>query len=198
MEADLSPSDTHSSDSINTALGVRLKTLREAFGLSQRELAKKAGVTNSNISMIEQGLVSPSVHSLSRILNAFPISLTDFFSCRLMHEQSPVIPAQILSTNAYTSSEGILIHQYQHPSMAQSISLKRQSFRLGSATLMQTAKQDIVGWLISGELNLQLSSDVYLVRAGDGILIKQEQLYQFTNVRSEIAELILASPNTAR
>jgi DNA-binding XRE family transcriptional regulator len=57
----------------------RLKLLRETCGFSQRELAKRAGVPNSSISMIEQGQVSPSIQSLSRILSAFPINLADFF-----------------------------------------------------------------------------------------------------------------------
>ena len=35
-------------------MGVRLKLVRERFGLSQRELAKRAGVTNASISLIEQ------------------------------------------------------------------------------------------------------------------------------------------------
>jgi len=35
-------------------LGARLKTIRKRLGLSQRELGKRAGVTNSTISMIEK------------------------------------------------------------------------------------------------------------------------------------------------
>ncbi len=59
--------------------GRRLKLIRELFGYSQRELAKRAGITNSSISMVEQGLVSPSLHSLSLILGALPLSFADFF-----------------------------------------------------------------------------------------------------------------------
>ena len=40
--------------------GERLRTLRGLYGLSQRALAKKAGVTNGMISMIEQNRNSPS------------------------------------------------------------------------------------------------------------------------------------------
>ena len=58
--------------------GRRLKAVREAHGWSQRELAKRAGITNSAISMVEQGQVSPSVQSLARILAAFPMDLAEF------------------------------------------------------------------------------------------------------------------------
>ena len=49
-------------------LGARLKTIRKRLGLSQRELAKRAGVTNSTISMIEKNTVSPSFSSLLKVL----------------------------------------------------------------------------------------------------------------------------------
>ncbi|MFD1344127.1 helix-turn-helix domain-containing protein [Litorisediminicola beolgyonensis] len=61
-------------------LGTRLKSLRVSKGLSQRELARRAGVTNGLISQIEQNRSSPSVASLKRILDAVPISFADFFS----------------------------------------------------------------------------------------------------------------------
>ena len=61
-------------------LGSRLKTLREAHNLSQRELAKRAGVSNAIISMIEQNRSSPSVGMLKKLLDGFPLSLAEFFA----------------------------------------------------------------------------------------------------------------------
>src|SRR5690606_34733103 len=62
------------------AVGDRLRGVREGAGLSQRELAKRAGVTNATISLIEQEKHAPSLASLHRILNAIPISLAEFFA----------------------------------------------------------------------------------------------------------------------
>ena len=61
-------------------VGFRLQSVRKFYGWSQRELAKRAGVPNSAISVIEQGTVSPSVSSLERVLGGFPMSLVDFFA----------------------------------------------------------------------------------------------------------------------
>ncbi len=61
-------------------VGKQLKTIRTMRGLSQRELAKRSGVTNSMISQIEQNLVNPSVGSLKKILDAIPISMGEFFT----------------------------------------------------------------------------------------------------------------------
>ena len=49
--------------------GTRLKLVRERNNLSQRELARRSGLTNSTISQIEQNRVSPSVSSLKKLLD---------------------------------------------------------------------------------------------------------------------------------
>ncbi|HEV3179388.1 MAG TPA: helix-turn-helix domain-containing protein, partial [Steroidobacteraceae bacterium] len=54
---------------MNVDVGTRLRSVRTTFGLSQRELARRAGVTNGLISLIEQNRVSPSVSSLKKVLD---------------------------------------------------------------------------------------------------------------------------------
>jgi len=61
-------------------VGTRLRAVREAAGLSQRELARRAGVTNGTISLIEQNRNSPSVASLRKVLEGIPMTLSEFFS----------------------------------------------------------------------------------------------------------------------
>ena len=61
-------------------VGARLRMVRDKYGLSQRELAKRAGVTNGTISLIEQNRVSPSISSLKKVLEGLPMSLADFFT----------------------------------------------------------------------------------------------------------------------
>ena len=61
-------------------IGPRLKAVRENQGMSQRELAKRTGVSNATISLIEQNRTSPSVGLLKKVLDGIPISLADFFA----------------------------------------------------------------------------------------------------------------------
>src|SRR5438105_13013776 len=64
-------------------VGARLRGIRTTFGLSQRELARRAGVTNGLISLIEQNRVSPSVSSRKKVLDDVPMSLPEFFTMDL-------------------------------------------------------------------------------------------------------------------
>jgi transcriptional regulator with XRE-family HTH domain len=47
-----------------------LNMARRRAGLSQRELARKTGVPQSSISRIEGGLISPTVATLERLIQA--------------------------------------------------------------------------------------------------------------------------------
>src|SRR5450755_3023254 len=64
-------------------VGARLRGIRTTFGLSQRELARRAGVANGLISLIEQNRVSPSVSSLKKVLDGVPMALAEFFTVDL-------------------------------------------------------------------------------------------------------------------
>lgn len=69
-------------------VGGRLRYVRERQGLSQRALAKRAGITNSTVSLIESGRSNPSVGALKRILDAVPIGIAEFFALEPEQDQT--------------------------------------------------------------------------------------------------------------
>src|ERR1700759_3195466 len=74
------PQHLSSLHNMSIDVGAKLRSVRVAFGLSQRALARRAGVTNGLISLIEQNRVSPSVSSLKKVLDGVPMSLAEFFT----------------------------------------------------------------------------------------------------------------------
>ncbi|MFM7533552.1 MAG: helix-turn-helix domain-containing protein, partial [Rubrivivax sp.] len=60
--------------------GQRLRFLRELHGLSQRELARRSGLTHATIGGIERDAISPSIGSMLKIVDSFPITMSEFFS----------------------------------------------------------------------------------------------------------------------
>src|SRR5437899_12484910 len=61
-------------------VGERLRFVRARHKLSQRALAKRSGVTNSTISLIESNQMNPSVGALKRILDGVPMGMAEFFA----------------------------------------------------------------------------------------------------------------------
>ena len=52
----------------SAGVGARLRYVRELHGLSQRELARRAGLNHGTIGCIEKETISPSVGSVRKIL----------------------------------------------------------------------------------------------------------------------------------
>jgi serine/threonine-protein kinase RsbW len=57
-------------------IGVRLKELRDLRGISLRKLAKKAGVSASFISQVEQSKCQPSLNTLRKISEALDVAIS--------------------------------------------------------------------------------------------------------------------------
>lgn len=156
---------------------IRLKKIRDLFGFSQRELAKRAGVTNSSISMIEQGQVSPSIQSLTRILSVFPISLPDFFN---------------FAPDEFSTSTSLDTLCLQSPSHQQ---LDTCIVRLSADefTAFGIATVDISGVVISGRLTLTLLTGDLQLDQGDRFYIPARQLFRFINLTKQDASLFRCS-----
>jgi transcriptional regulator with XRE-family HTH domain len=68
-------------------LGRRLKQLREAKGLTQVELAIKAGLSPSNVAQIEQGQrPDPRVSTVAALAQALGVDIGDLFPPELPAE----------------------------------------------------------------------------------------------------------------
>lgn len=65
---------------IEKSVGVEVRTLRQAAGLSAVELATRTGLSNAMLSRIERGNVSPSLDTLSKIAVALNIPVGRLFA----------------------------------------------------------------------------------------------------------------------
>ena len=62
-----------------TALGARIKSLRNERGLQQLQLAEKADLTPSMVSQIESGRLTPSLHTLGKVAVALGVPIASLF-----------------------------------------------------------------------------------------------------------------------
>jgi transcriptional regulator with XRE-family HTH domain len=75
-----SPGDGEELDRLKTSIGLRLKELRTARGMSVRTLAKKVELTSGFISQVENGRQMPSIATLVRLCAALDIDVGDMFA----------------------------------------------------------------------------------------------------------------------
>ena len=165
-------------------VGVRLQTIRKLKGLSQRELAKRAGVTNSTISMIEKNSVSPSISSLKKVLSGIPMSLVEFFSPDFDQDSDTQV--------VYKGSELIDISD---GAVSMKLVGKAETYPPGSdtGTDMLSHQGEEAGMLVEGRLELTVNGQVYVLESGDSYYFESSKPHRFRNPFDAPARLISAT-----
>lgn len=163
-------------------IGANLKAVRKMKGLSQRELAKRAGVTNSTISMIEKNSVSPSVSSLKKVLSGLPMSLVDFFSIEetLPSEQKVVYRAgELLDIGDGNLDYKLIGRDYPNRSM----SVMNEVYPPGSDTgeeMLQHEGEE-AAMVIEGKIEITVGDEVFILGEGDSYYFNSELPHRFRN-----------------
>jgi transcriptional regulator with XRE-family HTH domain len=173
-------------------VGSHLKAVRQMYGLSQRELAKRAGVTNGLISLIEQNRVSPSVSSLKKVLDGIPMALADFFTMDLAAKPQVFFSREELPDIGSASVELRLIGgRLAKRSMA--ILHERYAPNADTGEDMLTHAGEEGGVIVKGKIELTVGGETRILGAGDAYYFKSSQPHRFRNPGREECEIVSAS-----
>src|SRR4249920_463824 len=176
-------------------IGSRLHAVRTSKGLSQRELAKRVGVTNSTISLIEQNKVSPSVSSLKKVLDGIPISLADFFTLDLASDSGdgPFYNAEDLPD---LGSNGVHYYLVGKRRASRQMCILREVMPPGSDTgeTMLSHDGEEGGVIVQGQVELTVGDRVRILNSGEAYYFESRTPHRFRNVGNEDA--IIVSANT--
>lgn len=175
-------------------IGQRLRSVRERAGLSQRELAKRVGVTNSTVSLIEQDKVSPSISSLKKLLDGIPISLAEFFTFDLADPEAegPFYRAAQLPD---LGNNGIHYFLVAGQRARRQMCILRELMPPGSDTGAEMLSHDGEegGVVIAGQVEITVGEQVRVLGPGDAYYFESRTPHRFRNVGEAPAELVSAS-----
>lgn len=171
-------------------VGNRLREVRKIAGMSQRELAKRAGVTNSTISMIEKNSVSPSVSSLKKVLAGIPMSLMEFFGS----EDSAQVAAQVVykQEDFLDSSVGDIEWKLigkSFPNRTMSFLIERLPPGSDTGEDFYAHEGEEVGYVMAGRLELTVDGEVYTLETGQGYYFDSRKQHRFRNPFTEECHL---------
>ena len=171
-------------------IGQRLKEIRAAKGLSQRDLAARAGMTSGAISMIEQDKTSPSVSSLKRILDGIPMTLSEFFA----EIETDSVPKYFYTATEFTElspqdlglggkAARLSLRQLGDASR-HSLQILHETYPPGSDTGpdMLSHESEEAGIVISGRIEITVDDQVRVLHPGDGYLFDSRLPHKFRNV----------------
>lgn len=172
-------------------VGTHLKNVRTMYGLSQRELAKRAGVTNGTISLIEQNRVSPSISSLKKVLDGIPMSLAEFFTLDLQADPQVFYGREEL-TDIGDGQVSLRLVAAKRANRA--LAIMHEHYRPGADTGddMLSHKGEEGGIILSGRIELTVGGQSRILGPGDAYYFSSAVPHRFRNAGSESCEIISA------
>ena len=172
-------------------VGVRLRTLREMYGMSQRTLATKAGVTNGIISMIEKNRNSPSLATLKKILDAIPMPLSEFFTEGANLKLKTFYKAEDLSE---IGSSGFSFRQVGGDLTGKAMQILHEHIEAGadSGSEMLRHESEEGGVVIRGSIELTVGGETQILGPGDAYYFDSRVPHRFRNIGEVGAEIVSA------
>src|SRR6202023_4345525 len=172
-------------------VGAHLKAVRQMYGLSQREMAKRAGVTNGLISLIEQNRVSPSVSSLKKVLDGLPMSLAEFFTLDLGAPPQTFFGVEEL-VELGNEEVSLRLVAAQRPGRQLTILDELDAAGTGTGDEMIVHRGEEGGVVVRGRVELTVGETPRLLGPGEPYYFASQLPHRFRNVGREACEIISA------
>lgn len=154
-------------------IGERLRNERTRAGLSQRDLAKRVGLSPSAISQLENGVSKPSVGTLYAIVTELNVSLDDMIRGEDVPERgSEARLGRPGHRQVIDLASGVRWEQLASTT-GDGVDFLHTTYAVGGSS---TPEESLMrhhgheyGYVISGRLGVQLGFDHYELEPGDSI-----------------------------
>lgn len=170
-------------------LGGKLRRFREARGYSQRELARRAGISNATISQIESNTISPSVGALKRILDALPIPLSDFFA-----EEAPEVDRVFFKAADMMEigRGGVSYRQVGRDLTGKALQIISERYEAGASSGRVRIRHEGEegGIVLCGRLEVVVGDKREVLGPGEAYYFKSQEPHRFRNVGESPCEVI--------
>ncbi len=173
-------------------VGERIAALRAAYGLSQRELARRAGITNGTISLIEQGTTSPQVASLKKILSVFSISIADFFSLDTDNVSSVFFTKEDLVEIGGNDISFLLVNGRNRNRKIQMV-MERYAPGADTGVEMLQHSGEECGIVLKGSMEVTVGIERKVLKSGEAYYFNSSLPHRFRNVGKDTCEVISAA-----
>ena len=180
-EARLGTSPEHDDDaSAALELGQRIRQVRQKKGMTLREAAEAAGVSESFLSQVERGLANPSVASLRRIADATREPVASFF----VGESPQGMLVRVKDRRRLVHPMGMLEDYLLTPAAARRLQIiycvVGPGEGSGEEPYTHVADEECVV-VLTGCLEVSIGDETYTLDSGDALLLDPKNQHGFHN-----------------
>lgn len=176
------------------AVGLHVRELRTAAGLSLRALAERTEFSPSFISQVENGQVSPSIASMERIAAALGVTLGEFFSAASRGVSGVVVRAAertVLSSSWSAATVEALSPMADQRGLEPVLITLEPRGRSGKHPAPHAAEE--FAFVLEGEVTLTLGPDRHQLAAGDAVTILPRELRLWENEGRVAARVLVVA-----
>ena len=171
------------------SVGIKLRAVREERGLSQRELAKRAGISTNAVSLIERDENSPSVSTLQNLAAALNVKMSYFFDdhapTQVLHVKAENRPGMSSNGVQIEGLDGKLNYQEMEPFL---ITLEPNSGS-GERQVVHTGHEMV--YCLSGSVEYLIDGQIYVLGEGDFLIFEAHLPHLWRNVSETNAIILL-------
>lgn len=173
-------------------IGHQLRELRRRRQLSSRELAARAGVSHSSISLIERDRMSPSIDTLGAIVEALGSTLVEFFA-GLPNAQrvSPVYRPEDFVEIGNPEEISYRVIGFGHPARQMQVLLETYAPKADTGQIFSHDAQE-AGLVLEGRVELTVGERVWELGVGDGYYFDSNLPHRFRNLGPGLARIVSA------
>jgi transcriptional regulator with XRE-family HTH domain len=168
-------------------IGARLRSVRQDRGLTLKAVATSAGLSESFLSQLERGQAGFSMGSLQRVAAALNIGLAELFANN--DTSGPEVLTPETRHTIYVSGFGDKM--LLTPPWPGNLEAWLCRLEVGGATspeLDTHGASDEFLLVLSGVVELHLSTEVYRLETGSSIVYRSSQPHRTVNVADTVAE----------
>ncbi|HUA10886.1 MAG TPA: XRE family transcriptional regulator [Solirubrobacteraceae bacterium] len=176
------------------AIGARVKALREACGLSLRELAERSGVSAPMLSQVERGTTSPTLTVAARIAAGLDLRLSQLL--RLDEQGAVTVTRPAARRRAGNARRGHRVEVLTAEEPGQRAELSRHTLAPGGSTggaddpPMHEPGSRESALVERGSVVLYCDGAEYDLQAGDCVTFDADLPHRFKNNSAEEASLL--------
>jgi transcriptional regulator with XRE-family HTH domain len=181
-------------------VGNRLRQFRRSAGLRLRDVADAAGCSESMLSKVENGQVSPSINMLHRLTKALGVNISNLFVSP--EPSTPFVQRQgnrpILGAMSPRSGDGLTLESLTpHEIHGHLQGLVHILAPGASSDGMIAHEGEEVGYVAEGSLELTVGEKTAVLGAGDSFFFDSARPHSYRNPGDTVARIIwVNSPPT--
>ncbi len=166
--------DEDSSDiGLESAVGLRIRSLRLRQQLRIKELAEKTGISPAMLSKVENGLAAPSLSTLKSLADVFSVSVASLFRDAEPRSDVSFVRAgegvRISRQGPAINHEFRLLGHSNNPR----VDMRPYQVELKKKSDVYSHYQDSGVWFVhmqAGEMDFRCGSEVFRLRPGDSLM----------------------------